>query len=960
MHKHAIHTLALALLLGHSLLHGQGQAIDGNLEGAVRAADGSYLPGARVIARNAATGLERETLTTGQGTYTVPLLPPGRYTVTASHPGFSTVAHSNIDLRAGQVLSLPFTLSPAAVATQIEVTDSVPVVESGRTVVANTQEEVIVRSVPTIGRSIQDFYTLQPGVLARPLSTGGSGTGTATTVYGGLGLRQINVDGVSNQLQGAARNIVISQEAIQEFQTVTNFSAEFGRVGGGLQNAFTRSGTNALHASAFLFARHKVLSAKPQLLRNDQPQPDFARYNFGGTIAGPIKKDKIFVFGAYERWFQDLPQVLTVTPANAAALGIPASSIGVQNAGFRAHTSTVKLDWQLAPKHRLSLRHNYYFDRESPLGSGLVSFETLARFDEDPWAATGQLVSSFSPRLLNEFRFLFASRGISNGVPNPDAPNVNVQGIASFNGNSNGNRVTRERGFQIIDNFTVIAGRHTLKFGLDILPVNFRERLTNINGQFVFGGLPAAAGIRGAISPLDQFLFTERRTVDPATGLPYSYTRFTQSVGREFYDATVINHGYFVQDDIRLSPRLKLNLGLRYELFWRPDAIPNPDLPLTARIPQDTNNWAPRAGLAWDLTGDGKTVFRTGGGIYFNTTVPQTFNNFFRGNGVEVLNLNVLPTDPGAPAFTRGRVNPLSGVRRPVTDVRALDSRFEDVTTYNLFATFERELVRDLGISVTYQYTGGRFLPVALNRNIRAAGSLPNGRPLYTTANRPDPRFGNIFISESTGTSNYNGLLFVLTKRYSKGIALQASYQYSKSRGFAFADDFTGFGIFTSPSDPFTRSFDGGPGDFDMTHRFLLTSSWEPRLNGLNPLARTIVNGWALSSRVILQTGFSFNATTGRDDNADTVLNDRPSGVAYNAYKLPGYYTFDFRLTRNFEMFERHNLELIAESFNVANRVNVTNVNRVFGINPVANANFNTATQAENARQFQLAIRWSF
>lgn len=934
--------------------------MDGVLEGAVRASDGSYLPNVRLVARNTGTGLEREAVTAAQGTFTLPLLPPGRYTVTASLAGFNTVNFAGVEIRAGQVASLPVTLAPANVATQIEVTDAVPVVEAGRTVVSNTQEEAIVRSVPTIGRSIQDFYTLQPGVLARPLSTGGSGTGTATTVYGGLGLRQINVDGVSNQLQGAARNIVISQEAIREFQTVTNFSAEFGRVGGGLQNAFTRSGTNALHASAFLFARHRELSAKPQLLRNDQPAPDFARYNFGGTIAGPIRKDKIFFFGAYERWFQDLPQVLTIAPANAAALRIPASSIGVQNAGFRAHTSTAKLDWQLAAKHRLSVRHNYYFDRESPLGSGLVSFETLARFDEDPWSATGQLVSSLSPRALNEFRFLFASRGISNGVPNPDAPNINVQGIASFNGNSNGNRVTRERGFQIIDNFTFIAGRHTLKAGFDILPVNFRERLTNINGQFVFGGLPAAAGLRGAVSPLDQFLFTERRTVDPATGLPYSYTRFTQSVGREFYDATVINHGYFIQDDIRVTPRLKLDLGLRYELFWRPDAIANADLPLTAKIPQDTNNWAPRAGLAWDLTGDGKTVLRTGGGIYFNTTVPQTFNNFFRGNGVEVLNLNVLPTDPGAPAFTRGRVNPLSGVRRPVTDVRALDTRFEDVTTYNLFATVERQLVRDLGIAVTYQYSGGRFLPVALNRNLRVAGALPNGQALYATTNRPDPRFGNIFISESTGTNNYNGLLLVLTKRYSRGYTVQASYQYSKSRGFAFVDDFTGFGIFTSPSDPRTRSLDGGPGDFDMTHRFLLTGSWEPRINTQSAAARAILNGWALSSRMILQSGFSFNATTGRDDNGDTVLNDRPAGVAYNAYKLPGYYTVDLRLTRNFKLFERQNIEVIAETFNAANRVNVTNVNRVFGINLTPNANFNTPIQAENQRQFQLAIRWSF
>lgn len=954
-------SILAVFLLSLPSLFAQGQAIDGNIEGSVRASDGSYLAQVRVRARSLATGLERRALTTGQGTYTIQLLPPGKYSVTAALQGFETVTRPEVEIKAGQVLSVPFQLAPSPVAMEIQVTEAIPVVEPGRTVVSNTQEEVIVRNIPTIGRSIQDFYTLQPGVLARPLSTGGSGTGTATTVYGGLGLRQINVDGVSNQLQGGARNLVISQEAIQEFQTVTNFSAEFGRVGGGLQNAFTRSGSNNLHGSAFLFTRHKALSAKPQLLRSDQAQPDFARYNFGGTIAGAFVKDKLFYFGTYERWHQDLPQVLTITPGNARLLGIPQSSIGVSTSTFRAHTSTYKTDWLTNPKHRLSLRHNYYFDRESPLGSGLVSAETLSRFDEDPFAATGQLVSSFSPSLINEFRFLFANRPISNGVPNGNAPNINVQGIATFNGNSNGDRTTNEQGFQIINNTTLIRGAHSHKFGVDILPVNFKERLTNIAGQFVFGGLPAAAGVRPSVSALDQFLNTERRLIDPATNLPYSYTRFTQSIGREFYDATVINQGFFFQDDWRITSRLKLNYGLRYELFLRPSALPNPDLPVTATIPQDTNNWAPRAGLAYDLTGDSKTVLRAGLGIYYNTTVAQTWNNFFRGNGVEVFNLNVLPTDTGAPAFTRNPVTPLSAARRPVTDIRAVAPNFSDLTTYNYFVTLERELAPNLGFSLTWQGTRGRNLPLALNTNLRNTGTvLPDGRPLWSTTNRPDPRFGNIFLSESSGRLNYDGILAVLNKRYSRGLSLQASYQYSKSYGFAFVDDFTGFGILSSPSDPRTAGYDGGPGDFDMRHRFLFTGSWEPTLKTGSPTARTLINGWMLSSRIIAQSGFAFNATTGRDENGDTVLNDRPVGIPFNAFKLPNYNTFDLRLTRNFRFAERHRLELIVEVFNIANTVNVTNVNRVYGFGATPNANFRIATAAENARQFQLALRWSF
>jgi hypothetical protein len=200
----------------------------------------------------------------------------------------------------------------------------------------------------------------------------------------------------------------------------------------------------------------------------------------------------------------------------------------------------------------------------------------------------------------------------------------------------------------------------------------------------------------------------------------------------------------------------------------------------------------------------------------------------------------------------------------------------------------------------------------------------------------------------------------VLNKRYAKGLSLQASYQFSKSHGFFFADDFTGFGIFTSPSDPRTLTYDGGPGDFDMRNRFLLTGTWEPTIRGLNAGTRALVNGWMISARAISQSGFSHNATTGRDDNGDTVLNDRPVGVPYNAFKLPNYTTVDFRLTRNFRFYERHRIEIIAEAFNVANTVNATNVNRVWGLGTTPNANFRATTAAENARQFQLAARWSF
>lgn len=953
-------SLIIFLLASAFPVFGQGQALDGVIEGLIRAQDKTGIGGAEVRAVNATNGYERKVSADGSGRFRMVLMPPGVYSVTAEVAGFAKTTRQGVDLKAGQVLTADLELVPATVSTQVTVSEAIPVVEVGRTVVSNTYEERTVRSMPTIGRSILDFFVMQPGVNARPLSTGGSGTGTPTTTYGGVGLRQMNVDGVTNQLQGGARNIVISQEAVAEFQTVTNFSAEFGRVGGGIQNAFTRSGGNEIHGSGYLFTRQKFLSATPFLLAPGAPKPLFNRYNYGGTISGPIKKDKIFYFGSYERWQQDLPGVLTITPQNAQALAIPNTSTGAIIQTFRAHTVTTRVDALLGAKNRLSGRFNYYFDRESPLGNGLVSLETLARFDEDPYGFTVQNVTLLNSSLVNEVRFLYGQRGISNGVTNELAPNINISGIGSFNGNTNGTRVTRERGFQIIDNVTWNKGRHSVKAGFDLLPVWFRERTTGVNGQFTFGGLPAVTGVRGAVSPLDQFLFTEQRRIDPANNAPYSYSRFVQSRGAEFFEAPVINVGLFVQDDIRLTQKLKLNLGLRYDAFVRPSPNPNADLASTNVIPQDYNNIAPRLGFAYDPQGNGKTVIRGGYGMFYNTVVAQTFNTFLRSNGRAVTSLNVVPTDPGAPLFTRGAVTAVPGGRTAISDVRVFDPNFRDLFVHNAYVTVERELLKDFGVAATWQGTFSRNLPYSLTDNLPQAGTLADGRPRYSTANRPDPRYGNIFRSVSQGFQDYNGLVLTATKRYGTGLSMQFAYHLSKVEGVAFADDFTGFGIFTSASDPRNAAQDQGPGDFDMRQRLTFTGLWTPRLNSLKGTASTVLNGWELSTRVIGQGGFSFNATTGADNNGDTIFNDRPVGIGYNAYKLPPYATVDFRLARRVKFFERQSLEMIGEVFNVANRLNPTAINRVFGPNATPNANFRQVTSAENARQFQLAIRYSF
>ena len=953
--------VAAACLLAPRPARAQSQAIDGTIEGITLGAGERPLAGVQVRAVNTQTGYEREVATDVAGRYALPLLPPGAYVVIVSRDGFATVTKENLDLRAGQVLTIEVQMAGASFAESVSVSGQAPTIEVGRTVVSNTIEERTVRALPLAGRSIQDFYILQPGVNAGPPDAGsGSSTPTISTVYGGLGLRQMNIDGVSNNLQGGARNLVISEESIAEFQTVTNFSAEFGRVAGGLQNAVTRSGSNQIHGSAYLFTRQTFMTSMPFLQPPGTVKPDLSRYNTGLTLGGPLVANRVFYFANYERWMADAPALSSFRPADAARLGIAPDQVGTYTASFRAHTLTGRVDLQASSNTRVSTRYFYYFDRESPNGFGSAATRDVAtRFDEQPQSFTSQVVSILGPRAVNEARVLFASRGISNEVAaNPDLPNITLSGIGNFNGNANGNKRTRERGVQLIDNLSLVRGAHTWKMGVDILDVSFRERTPNINGTFTFGGLPAVAGVRAALTPTDQYLAAKAGEIDPATGRVYSYSRFTQTIGPEYFEPRTINQGYFVQDDIRLSNSVKVNLGLRYELFARPEGQPNPALPGSGVFHTDRNNWAPRLSMAWDPRGNGTDVVRAGYGLFYNMLTPQTFNTFLRGNGLAVLNVNVAPSDPGAPLFTTGRVTPPQGVN-VVSDVRVMDAEFQDVRAHEAFVTYDRALGRDYSASITYRVNRARDLPITFVTNLTPAGTLADGTPRWSATGRPNPAFGNIFVSTAAGYQNYQGIVATLTKRFSHGVSFQASYHGSHVEGAAFVNDFTGFGIFTSPSNPQKLSADAGTGDFDMPHRLTVIGVFEPTVH-LSGAAGALLNGWMLAPRIVAAKGYPFNALTGQDNNGDTVFNDRPAGIGYNAYRVPGYYAIDLRLSRKLTFGANRTLELIVEGFNLANQLIPTSVNRTYGPNATPNATFGQVLNSQAARQFQLAARFSF
>jgi len=959
--------IAGVMLCGPVHLMAQSQAIDGNIEGYIRSTDSKALSSAHVRVINLQTGLVRETDTDGEGYFRLQILPPGSYSVTVTKEGFATQQQTGLPLEAGQVQTVRMNLAVGSVATTVEVNAELPVVETGRTnAYNNIYSSREVQNLPVAGRSFLDLFVLNPIVNAPPLSTGGSGTGTPSVSFGGLGFRQINVDGVSNNVQGGARNLVISQDALSEVQVVTNYSAEFGRQAALLLNAISRSGTNDLHIGGFLFTRQKALAARPFLLSASTPTPTFSRYNYGGTVSGPIRKDKAFFFGSYERWQQDSPQVSTfggsAQSSVAQQLGISPDDIAAFNGTFRAHTVTVKSDWQLNQRNRLMLRYNYYRDRESPLGSGQITREVASRFDENPQSGTVQLVTTLGPNKLNEFRFLGIKRDISNGVISPLTPQVTISGIGSYNGNQDGTFVSYETGYQFVDNFTWNRGRHSIKFGIELLPASFMERTRNLNGTFTFSGLNANSA-RGAVTPLQQAVNAQNGTIDPSTGRPYTYSQYTRAIGQEFTTSRVINQGYFLQDDFRLSSRLTLTYGLRYELFLRPSGALNQAYPATGKIPQDFNNWAPRIAVAYDPMGNGKMVIRAGYGIYYNTTVAQTFNTFVRGNGIAVRNLTVTANQVGAPAFTLGQVPTTGQTALLPSDLNVFDPSFQDPMVHSYFATMEHQLMGGQSLAISYFGNRAKDLPYSIPSNLAVVGTASNGGPQYGgTANRPNPTFGSIYTAGSQGYQNYNGFLAVLTQRTWAGLSFQAAYQYQNVKGVSYLNSsnaFTNFGVLSTPSNPANPMQDQGLGDFSQPHRFTLTAVYNSNLKVENRIAKYLTNGWVLTSRLVAQSGLPFSPVTGQDNNGDLIFNDRPSGLGYNSYRLPSYIEADFRLARDFRIHDRSTVQVIAEVFNAPNRLNVTNVNKTFGPNSTPNTTLNSPTSAETARQFQLGIRYT-
>jgi len=932
--------LLAATVAGASTLHAQSQAINGTIEGVVRDGTGAVLPGASVNVSNLDTGQQRTMTTNADGGYRAVLLSLGSYRVKAELQGFKTIERTGITLSAGQTAVVNFAMEVGGVAEVVSVTGEAPVSEPGKIDLGRTIGEAEIRNLPLVSRNPYNFAFLQANVTGYENEEFGvprinaNGTQMHTNYL---------IDGNTNTEKDRAglRLLPASEIMVREVKLITSgFAPEFGHTTGMVYNAVTPSGSNDFRGSASYRFRRKGMSDRPFFLPATAPKPDTHVNNYTATLGGPIVKDKWFFYGGYEFVDRDLSadRVIGVTAANASRLGLSTTAVpaaGVIPASQSVNFFLGKTDYQLAPEHKLSARY-FFFKNESPFNIGSTSsgnpntVEQATDFHDRMDSASAQLISSFGSSRLNELRFQFArrhqSRTASDGAGT--GPAVFVSGVANFGGPvatvSDAGFDFSQKIWQVIDNFTVLRGRHSFKVGGDFQYVDDFRR----NNLFQLYTFPT----------VDAYLSAKSGTT------PRSYSTFQQLVGdpEVSYNSTFLS--LFVQDDVRVNDRLKVLFGLRYDLFKIPDARPFPANPASSEFKVDKNNFAPRAGFSWSLDQSARTVLRASSGIMYEPPLINFYEDAIQRNGdPRTLTATLNPTSLGAPAFPATLSDLPPGFTRPLQSIVTMDPDFSTQYTILSNVQLERALTDDFSVSVGYVNSLGRNMPVLVDTNLVPTGqTLADGRPIFSTAvtsaTRVNQTFNHVDTFQSIGKGTYNALTVTVNKRMSHGFQAQASYTLAKGED---TSPLTGTYVVGSGddrlSDPTSVDRDKGVAPFNQTHTFVFSGLLAPKVSG-SGVGPALLNNNQLGFILQANSGLPFNIRANRDLNLDGVQNDRPIGIDRNTGRLGRVFNVDARYVRFIRLGAHLRSELFIEAKNLFNTQNVASVNRVVAVDAAGNA----------------------
>ncbi len=1024
----------------------------GQIVGTVTDSSGGVLPGASVKAVEVGTGYTRTVVTGSDGQYVLPNLRPTQYEMSAEASGFRAFRRSGIELLANQSLTVNITLEVGAVTETVQVQGAAVQVNTSTSTLSEVVDRARIIELPLNGRDAARLATLVPGTVLQSVSTE-----NAKSIPGQLRLAANGTptgNQTSYKLDGLSNTDFYFQEnqsfpfpdVLQEFSIQTsNYSAATGNNAGAVVNVVTRSGTNELHGGAFEFVRNRRFNARPFF----SAQRDFLQRNqFGAYASGPVRlpgyngRNKTFFLLGWQgtrirnkgtslsafapttderngnfstcgapcnRPIRDplsgqpFPDNrIPVSRFDPASLKVVSFIPPVGGDGFtliprpinwQQDQGVTKIDHQLTSRDRLTGR--YFIDHFLNAGtydpSNLLSYRspTLASRVRDQNAMLGW-TRTISPAVLNDFSFGFnrihSARGpYFAGVPSmqslgvrlpiyPTLPSISqIEASGFFNIGDNLEAAFIRNGFEWNNRTSWVRGRHSIQFGGEIA----RYRV-DIDNQFRRAGHFFFNGNVTGLSMADFFL-GRIGTFDQGTG--------------EYKDFRATYAALFFQDDVKVSSRFTLNLGLRWEptppwhdVKGRVEQFRIEDFQNGVRSKRfqnappgvlfrgdpgaledgavgDYNNLGARAGFAWDVSGNGKTSLRGGAGMFYDQHLRGDFNNDAVNAPPWSIRLSVVQpqgpfSDPyqGRTDFNLVRVEsigaPDAPFPRPVL-LTTYDGRQETPLQYNWNLTVEREILPEWLARAAYVASASNYGRRSLQLN--AARYIPGSSTTGNTDARRlfAPEIGNLLYFTEDRRSYFHSLQLSLTKRFSRGFTLLASYTFSKALG-NYYDEVVPWFI------PGADNLVYGPLDIDHRHRFVMSWVWDlPRVPTTNPVLRTLLHGWEATGIGQYQSGGPYTVTSGRDNSLTGIGRDRakltgvspdapagadkrawfnPAAFAVNdigtfgevgagAFYGPPIFSWDMGFFKAFRFTERVNLQFRGEMFNIFNQVNFNNPN---------------------------------
>jgi hypothetical protein len=941
--------LLLLTVTAVATVFGQAAAINGQITGTVTDPSGAPVPNAKVTATNNETGYRQTAATTESGLYRLPVLPLGSYTIAIENDAFAAYRQSGIVLNAGTVATIDVTLQLKGVSSEIVVTGAAPIVDSSRTDIGSTLSSRAVANLPLVSRNPYNFILQQPNVSGRGNTE--FGVPRKVNANGFNGRINYQLDGSNNVQSDRAgiRLLPISQTWVQEVQAVNNgFAPEFGNTVGTVFNTVTKSGTNDLHGELAYLFRRTPMSARPALLRDNQPTPDVNVDSGFADVGGPIVRDKLFFFGGYERVNRDLPAVVTATPANIAQLGLPASYADA--IPFRQSVTffIAKTDWQLGSKHRLSLRYSGHRN-DSPYNNsttgGLFLVDRYFNFVDRSHAGAAQLISVLSANVVNELRFQFPYRSQAQNrfEATGTGPAISIPNVAMFGNSLDAGFLFEESTPEVTENFSWNAGSHALKFGGSIRSIR-DQQVAPTFANYTFQNIAAYLAAKSGANPL-------------------GYSNFNQTIGEPSLSYNSLFTGLYAQDSWKPRANVTFTYGLRYDVYRPPAAKAGSPFAFSREFRTDKNNVAPRLGVAIGL---GKTVLRASGGIFYDPFQTDTYRKAILNNGSPIFfNISRTPAQPFAPSFPTIYSTLPQGFPLQQQNITTVDPNFATLYSGNANVSISRAITNDVAFTATYLYTRGNRLPIWRNINLVPSGrTLADGRPIFSSTDRVYSGFADILSAESVGQSVYNGLNLTVTKRFSHSFEVFGTYTWSHAIDDAPEQNNIDSGNFTL-SDPTNRRRDRGNSLTDRRYAFNGNFVFTPTYAG-DGFVSYLLNNNRLAILATIQSGevvnIGSNMTLNNDQQAPASL-QRPAFVGRNTLRVPRTVEFNARYSRVFPIRETMNFEFLAESTNIFNRTNVTGMTSGATVDPLGNVLAQPSlawSSALDQRLIQLGLKFNF